>query len=173
MKLLVVDIGSMFRSVNRKWPKRRLDYNKIWRLMEHDRALAIGYTAGKEAGSFMTVLTKIGYYVDYIRVPSRDGSTQDRLNVSSAVRIAIRVIQYGLNELILCSDDSLLISLITELKGSLVPTHLIGCCPCDALVRASRDHTLITEEQLLPIPEEGLKYPGHVKGQIDAVSEES
>lgn len=166
MKLLVVDIGGLYRSISAKWPGRRLDYLKVKQKIEADIHVAIGYHVKTEHKGFVRVLRMMSYLTLYERV--------DNLELArSAVNIALKVVQCNHLELILGTDDPLILPLLRQQRQRMIPVHLLSVDPSRSMVNEVSKVTLITEDMLLPLPDKDKRFPDHTQEQINEATENS
>ena len=144
MKLLIVDVSSIFQAISRKWPGRRLDYNKIKEIVQADICVALGQHLQREHGGFVKALRMMGYISIYDRVEKLD-------TAKASVHIAMNVVQSNHTELILGSDDPLIIPLLQHQRGKMIPVRLLSVDPSRQMVTESAKVTMITKDMMMPL----------------------
>lgn len=147
MKLLIVDVSSLFQAVNRIWPGRRLDYQKIKDMVNADICVAVGSHLQREHGGFMRALRMIGYIPIYDKVEKLE-------TARASVQIAMKVVQSAYTHLILGSDDPLVVPLLQDQRSRMIPVELLSVAPLKSMVDCTSKVTMITDEWLMPLSDD-------------------
>ncbi len=150
---IIADLGSLYYSVKRLWPDRRIDFSK---LMEHllgenklVRAIAYGTEVGSEAEGFKKSLRRVGFSPKYKRhKPIEGGGT---FRPSWGIELTLDVVRMlsQTEVVVLCTSSMDYIPLMEYIKACGVWCVICGCNIPKPLMVAADEVIQITESLLL------------------------
>ncbi len=144
---IFIDVSSIYYHIGRKYPNRKLDYNKLLDFLKNDgniyRSFAYGSQIKDESVRFIDRLQHIGFETKY-------RSTQPSQRVNWNVGIALDIVRIipKLDIVIIGSNDFELVPLFGWIKDQGVKGIILSSNVCRSLKESADEWIEITEELL-------------------------
>ena len=154
---LFCDVSNLYYCINKKFPNRKLDYEKYLKFNEDEnilwRAIAYGLQLNKEANSFINCLKHFGYEPKYKKPRKYTDPETEQIKlkrISWNVGIALDVVRYHekLDIVVLGSSDPELVDLIVWVKDQGIKCKVVSCGISKELKDVADEWIEITEEFL-------------------------
>lgn len=113
MSLLLVDTGNLYYCVTKRFPGKRIDYQKF---LTADRAIAFVAESNNDVEGFKAYLTELGYEVVSKRPQRKKVKGELIYQTSWAVEMTIQVCQAGDEVITIGSSDIDLLPLLQHRK---------------------------------------------------------
>jgi len=148
-----VDITNLYYCVGKKWPNRRLDFEKLLgRIQEGNskvvRAFAYGTQTKDEANSFKNYLKKIGFDAKYKKSRFQVQGETCRSNWDVGLTVDVCRILDRLDSVIICSSNPELIPLLQYIKSRGIRVVVFACGICKLVRKHCDEYVEITEDLL-------------------------
>lgn len=143
-----VDVSNIYYCINKKFPGRKLDYEKYLDTVtsghELVRASAYGSQVNEEAHGFITCLKKIGYQPTFKSV----GQSTRRINWDAAIAVDIIKLIDRVDRVVIGSASPDILPIVNWLKERGIVVEIVACGVNKELKQAATSWVDLEEDSL-------------------------